>query len=105
NGTECKLFQVGSAYATVSGLAHYGNQYPAMDAVRDAYARPGTFEERVAGIAASLQRRVGSLLTYLAREHPSQYRLLMQQDAAQSDIVALAIAESVAGQPMLGVVE
>ncbi len=105
NATECKLFQVGTAYATVSGLAHYGSQYRAIDAVRDAYSRPGTFQQRLAGTAASLQRHVESLLAYLARNNPSQYRLLMRQAGSQSDIVALAVAESVAGQPMLGIVE
>ncbi len=105
NATECKLFQVGSAYATVSGLAHYGSRYRAVDAVRDAYARPGTFRERVAGAAFSLQHRVEDLLAYLAHNNASQYRLVMQQNNTKSDIVALAIAESVAGQPMLGVVE
>jgi hypothetical protein len=103
-GTECKLFEVGSAYATVSGLAHYGNRYRAMDAVRDAYSQPGTFDQRVASTAASLQRRVGNLLNYLARNNPSQFRLLMDQ-GRHADIVALAMAETVAGRPMLGIVE
>ena len=105
NATECKLFEVGSAYATVSGLAHYGSRYHAMDAVRDAYSHPGTFQERVADTASSLQNRVGSLLAYLARNNPSQFRLLTRKANPHSDIVALAIAESVAGQPMLGVIE
>jgi hypothetical protein len=105
NATECKLFEVGSAYATVSGLAHYGSRYRAMDAVRDAYARPGTFQERVASAATSLQRRVEGLLAYLARNNPSQYRLLTQQGDSKSDIVAVAVAESVAGQPLLGIIE
>ena len=105
NATECKLFELGSAYATVSGLAHYGNQYRATDAVRDAYSRPGTFSERLAATASSLQRRVAKLLAYLARNNPSQYRLLMQQSDTRSDLVALAVAENVAGKPMLGIVE
>ena len=105
NGTECKLFEVGNAYATVTGLAHYGNRYQAVDAVRDAYSRPGTFQQRVAAAAASLQRRLESLLAYLEGNNPSQYRLLVQQTSARSDIVALAFAETVAGQPMLGIVE
>ena len=89
----------------MSGLAHYADRYRATDAVRDAYSRPGTFQQRITSTGASLQRRVGDLLAYLGRTNPNQYRLLMQQGGAQSDIVALAIAESVAGQPMLGVVE
>ncbi len=41
NATECKLFELGEVYATVSGLAHYGSSFRATDAVRDGFCASG----------------------------------------------------------------
>ena len=105
NGTECKLFEIGDVYVTVAGLAHYGPSYRATDAVRDGFAKPGTFETRVSASASYLQQRVETLLANLARSNPAAYRSLMQRSNANSDFVELAVAQTVHGQPMLGVIE
>jgi hypothetical protein len=105
NATECKLFEYQNVYATVSGLAHYGAGYRSTDAIRDGYARPGTFQEHVDATAYSLQRRTQSLLAYLQRNNPTEYRQLTQQNSGHGDFVALALAEVVGGQPMLGLIE
>ena len=41
--TECKLFEVGDVYATVSGFAHYGRINHVTDAIREGFAGDGTF--------------------------------------------------------------
>lgn len=105
NATECKLFEIRNVYATVSGLAHYGTSYSATDAVRDGFSRPGSFQNHMSATAYFLQQRVDNLVAGLQRNNPSEYRLLMQHGGAQSDFVAVAIAESVDGEPMLGIVE
>ncbi len=104
NATECKLYEYRNVYATVSGLAHYGSGYRSSDAIRDGYARPGTFQDHVEATAHSLQQRTQSLLAFLQRNNPSEYRRLTQ-NSSRSDFVALALAEVVAGQPMLGIIE
>jgi hypothetical protein len=105
NATECKLFEIGNVYATVSGLAHYGSGFRATDAVRDGFARPGSFQNHVSATAYFLQQRVQGLLGSLQRSNPGEYRTLMERSSAPSDFVALAVAENVQGQPMLGIVE
>ena len=105
NATECKLFEIRDVYATVSGLAHYGAAYRATDAVRDGFSRPGSFPNHVSATAYFLQQRVDSLLTGLQRNNPNEYRLLMQRSGPQSDFVALAVAEFIHGQPVLGIIE
>ena len=105
DASECKLFQYGGIYATVAGLAHYGTSYRATDALRDGYARPGDFRAHVSATAYSLQHRVQGLLAGIQRSNPSEYQTIMQRTATQSDFVALAITEMVAGDPMLGVIE
>lgn len=105
NASECKLFQYHDVYATVSGLAHYGTYYRSTDAIRDGFARPGSFQSHVSSTGYFLQQRVLNLLTALQRNNPSEYRNLMQRSSAQSDFVALALTEMVSGEPMLGVIE
>jgi hypothetical protein len=105
NATECKLFEIGDVYATVSGLAHYGSSFRATDAVRDGFARPGSFQNHVSATAYFLQQRVQGLLGGIQQNNPGEYRTLIGRSSTQSDFVALAVAENVAGQPMLGIVE
>jgi hypothetical protein len=105
NATECKLFEIRDTYATVSGLAHYGTSFRATDAVRDGFSRPGNFQSHVSATAYFLQQRVDNLLVGLERHNPNGYRLLMQRAGVQSDFVAIAVAEIVGGQPMLGIIE
>ena len=105
NATECKLFQYGDIYATVSGLARYGVSYRATDAIHDGFARAGSFQNHVSATAYSLQQRVQTFLAGLNRNNPDEYRRLMQRTAAQSDFVALAVAQMVGREPMLGVIE
>jgi hypothetical protein len=105
NAMECKLFQYRDVYATVAGLAHYGNGYRSTDAIRDGFSRPGNFQRHVSATAYSLQQRTQSLLAALQRNQPEEYQRLMQRTAAQSDFVALAVAEMVGGEPMLGIIE
>ena len=103
-GTECKLFQVGSVYATVSGLAHYGNSYRSTDAIRDGFSRPGNFAAHISATGYYLQRRVRQLMYSLQRNNPREYAYLMQRDSGTADFVELAVAQNVSGQPMLGIV-
>jgi hypothetical protein len=103
--TECKLFAYGNVYATVAGFAHYGSSYRATDAIRDGFARPGTFPARVSATASYLQQRVQAFLSAVQRSDPNEYRRLLQRTNAQADFVELAIAENVHGQPMLGIIE
>ena len=105
NATECKLFEIRDVYATVSGLAHYGNAYRATDAIRDGFSRPGSFQAHLSATAYYLERSVSQLLGNLQRGNPNEYRLLMRRNSGQQDMVALALAESVNGQPTLGIVE
>jgi hypothetical protein len=105
NAGECKLFQHRDVYATVSGLAHYGTNYRSTDAIRDGFARPGSFQSHVSATAYSLQRKAQNLLAALQRDNPDEYQRLMQRTGGQSDFIALAVAEMVGGQPMLGVIE
>lgn len=100
--TECKLFEVGDVYAAVSGLAHYGNAYRATDAVQQGFAVRGNFQTHVSATAYYLQHNVQMLMASLQRNHDGQYRYMASPGA---DLVELAIAESVRGQPMLGIVE
>ncbi len=105
DATECKLFQVQDVYATVSGLARYGTTYRSTDAIRDGFSRPGSFANHVSATAYYLQRRVEKLLTTLQLHNPGEYRYLMQRTGGTSDFVELALAQTVNGQPMLGIVE
>lgn len=105
SATECKLFEVDQAFATVSGLAHYGNSYRATDAIRDGFARPGSFQQHVSTTAHFLQRRVNGLLATLAVNHAPAFRYFAGSSPAASDVVQLAIAQVVDRQPMLGIVE
>ena len=105
SATECKLFEIRDIYATVSGLAHYGSGFRAADAIRDGFARPGSFQDHVAATAYLLQRRVNKLLATLQQTNPGAYRALLLQSAQPSDFVQLAVAQAVNGQPMLGIVE
>jgi len=105
NGSECKLFEIHDIYATVAGLAHYGQTYRATDAIRDGFARPGNFESHVAATAYSLRQRVEKLLTDLQQTNPGAYRSLLLQSSQASDFVQLAMAQTVRGQPMLGIIE
>jgi hypothetical protein len=110
NATECKIFEYRNVYATVAGLAHYGtgfrsSDFRSSDAILDGFSRPGTFQNHISATAYSLERRVRNLLGTLQRNNPDEYRRLMQRAAAQSDFVALALAEMVGGDPMLGVIE
>ena len=105
SATECKLFEIRGVYAAVSGLAHYGSGFRATDAIRDGFARPGTFQDHVVATAYSLQRRIERLLATLQRNNPSAYRALLQEFAQPSDFVQLAVAQAVDGQPVLGIIE
>lgn len=103
--TECKLFEVGQVYATVSGLAHYGASYRATDAIRDGFARPGSFQQHISATAFFLQKRVNQLLAALASNNAPAYRYLTQSSAGAADVVQLAVAQVVNHQPMLGIIE
>ncbi len=105
SATECKLFEVNQVYATVSGLAHYGASYRASDAIRDGFARPGSFQQHVSATAVFLQRRVNQLLVALATNNAPAYRYLAQSSAGDSDVVQVAVAQVVNRQPMLGIIE
>jgi hypothetical protein len=105
NAAECKLFEVHDVYATVSGLAHYGTSYRSTDAIRDGFSGPGNFESHVVATAFSLQRRVQKLLINLQRENPREYAHLMRSANPPLDFVQLALAQTVSGQPMLGIIE
>jgi len=59
----------------------------------------------VSATASSLQQKAQSLLAALRRDNPDEYQRLMRRTGAQSDFIALAVAEMVGGQPMLGVIE
>jgi len=105
SATECKLFEIRDVYATVSGLAHYGTTYRATDAIRDGFGRSGSFEDHVSATAYFLQQRIERLLGNLRRSNPSAYRSLWLRSSQSADFVQLAVAQSVTGRPMLGIVE
>jgi hypothetical protein len=103
--TECKLFEVGDVYATVSGFAHYGRSYHVADAIREGFASDGTFASHVSNTALALQRRVEKQLAKLQVNNTSEYRYLMPPASDASDFIQLAVAQTVRGQPMLGIIE
>jgi hypothetical protein len=103
--TECKLFEVRDVYATVSGFAHYGRGYHVTDAIREGFAGNSTFASHVSNTALILQRRVEKQLANLQVNHASEYRYLLQPASDTSDLIQLALAQTVRGQPMLGIVE
>lgn len=103
--TECKLFEIRDVYATVSGLAHYGTSYSATDAIKDGFTGPRTFQEHVSATAYFLQQRMERLLSRLRLSNPTAYRSLWLKSSQSADFVQLAVAQSVNGRPMLGIVE
>ena len=103
--TECKLFEVGDVYATASGVVRYGSKYRTTDAIRDGFSRPGDFQSHISATAFYLQRRVRGFLADLQHKDPGEYHSLMRTASAPSDFVELAVAQSVSGQPMLGIIE
>lgn len=103
--TECKLFEVNHVFGTVAGLAHYGAGYRASDAIRDGFARPGSFQQHIAATGFYLQRGVNRLLTSLALNNAPASQYLTQSSNGRSDVVQLAVAQVVNRQPMLGIVE
>jgi len=103
--TECKLFEVGNVYATASGVVRYGTRYRTTDAIRDGFSRPGDFESHISATAFYLKRRVQDFLADLQRRNPGEYRYLMRNTSAPSDFVELAVAQTINGQPMLGIIE
>lgn len=105
SATECKLFRVNDVFATVSGLAHYGASYRATDAIRDGFARPGTFQQHLTATAFFLKARVNTLLTSLQTNRAHAYRYLNQASNGSADLVQLAVAQMVNRQPMLGIIE
>jgi len=105
SATECKLFEFDDVYATVSGLARYGTSFRATDAVRDGFAGPGSFQSHVQATAVSLRLRVEHLLMELRASSPNEYHSITRPAAGQSDLVQLAVAETVNGEPMLGIIE
>lgn len=104
-GTECKLFEIRDVYATVSGLAHYGTTYRATDAIKDGFARPGSFQDHISATGHFLQERIERLLSGLRQSNLSVYRSLRLRSSQSADFVQLAVAQSVNGRPMLGMVE
>jgi hypothetical protein len=103
--TECKLFEVADVYATVSGIVHYAADYRLSDVVRDGFAGPGTFPSHVSTTAYLLEQRAASLLNHLQTNNPAEYRRLTQSTSTDADFVQLAVAQTVNGHPMLGIVE
>jgi hypothetical protein len=105
SASECKLFEVRDVYATVSGLAGYGKSYRVSDTIRAGFAGDRSFENHVASTAYVLRRTLERLLTGLQASNPTEYRYLMQRSNYSSDLVELAVAQTVNGQPMLGLIE
>jgi hypothetical protein len=105
SASECKLFEVRDVYATVSGLAGYGKSYRVSDTIRAGFAGDRSFENHVASTAYVLRRTLERLLTGLQASNPTEYRYLMQRSNYSSDLVELAVAQTVNGQPMLGIIE
>ena len=90
--------------ATVAGLAHYGTSYRAVDAIRDGFAQPGSFQAHIAATAYFLQRRVQMLFAALRTNNPAAYQYLLGPRSS-SDVVQLAVAQNVNGRPMLAIIE
>ena len=103
--TECKLFEVRDVYATVSGFAHFGRSYHVTDAIREGFAGDATFATHVANTAIALRRRVERQLAELQTRNMGEYRSLTAPASESSDLIQLAVAQTVRGQPMLGIVE
>ncbi len=103
--TECKLFQVHEVYATISGFAHYGRSNHVTEAIREGFAGDGTFASHVSSTALALQRKVEKQMADLQARNSSEYRYLMAPASDTSDFIQLAVAQTVRGQPMLGIVE
>jgi hypothetical protein len=103
--TECKIFEVQDIYATVSGIARYGKSYRVTDIIRQGFAGDRSFESHVASTAYTLKRTLQKLLTGLQTGNPTEYLYLMQRSNYSSDLVELAVAQTVNGQPMLGLIE
>src|SRR5208337_2305630 len=103
--TECKLFEVRDVYATVSGFAHYGRSYHVGDAIREGFTGNGTFASYVSNTAVLLQRKVEKQLAALQARNTSEYQSLISSANVSSDVIQLAVAQTVRGQPMLGIVE
>jgi hypothetical protein len=103
--TECKLFEVRDVYATVAGLAHYGKTFRATDAINDGFARPGSFQNHLSATAYSLRQGIERLLSSLRQSNASAYRSLWSKSSQTADFVQLAVAQSVNGRPMLGMIE
>ena len=103
--TECKLFEARGVYGTVSGFAHYGRNYHASDAISEGFAGDGTFASHVSNTASILKRKVEKQLADLQVNNASEYRYLLQPTLDTSDFIQLALAQTVRGQPMLGIVE
>jgi Proteasome subunit len=102
--SECKIFEVRNVYATVAGLAQYGSSYRAVDAIRDGFAQPGSFQAHIAATAYFLQRRVQMLFAGLRTNNPGAYQYLLRPGSS-SDVVQLAVAQNVNGRPMLAIIE
>ena len=103
--SECKLFEIGDVYAAVSGLAHYGTSYRSTDAIKDGFAGLGSFQDHIGATGYFLRQRIERLLSNLRQTNPSAYRSLWTRSGQTADFVQLAVAQSVNGRPMLGIVE
>src|SRR5271157_2642480 len=73
--------------------------------IRSERALPGTFEGHVSSTALVLKRTVEKLLDGLQTSNPTEYRYRMQRSNYTSDLVQLAVAQTVRSQPMLGIIE
>jgi len=103
--TECKLFELGDVYATMSGLVHYGRSYRATGVIREGFSAPGSFQTHVATTASRLQSAVQRLLNTLRSQNPAEYQRLLQPSRGRSDLVQLAVAQVVNRRPMLAIIE
>jgi hypothetical protein len=100
------------SFAIVQGLAkprqrmHWPRRtYRVTDAIRQGFAGEETFEGHVSSTALVLKRTVEKLLAGLQASNPTEYRNLMRPPNYTSDLVQLAVAQMVRGQPMLGFIE
>src|SRR5208337_659233 len=73
--------------------------------IRSERALPGTFEGHVSSTALVLKRTVEKLLDGLQTSNPTEYRYRMRRSNYTSDLVQLAVAQTVRSQPMLGIIE
>jgi hypothetical protein len=92
-------------YAAVSGLAHYGPSYRVTDTIRQGFSGRGNFQDHVAYTAVVLKRTVENLLADLQAGNPAEYRDVTQRSNATSDLVELALAQTIGDQPMLGIIQ